>query len=1484
MSAKDTTLLGEILSVQKAILKALSKKDGEGEGGGNGGGGGGGGGNTAVGGGGAAASATGSFTEVLESLTTLNDTSKKQLEVLERIDKNTAGGGGMGGGGDSAPSKSMGGKKDLGEIGESLVAFSMGIIALVGSIALMALVMPLVPMAMIAAVGIGLIVLGFSKLFEYIGSEETKEKVDRANDNLFGMAKGLGLFVLVVVLASLAIGAVGFGTIAMTALVVIGFAGAFYLLGMGAEKIEDGAKAAGYMGLGMAAIGIGIVVLALSLKFTGDIMGDGGGVLVGALAGFTILAAAALVFYVLGEYKTKVAEGAIAAAMVGLGIAAFGIGLGIYLATISKAMGVGAMATNPPEGVFESIGAMMVGMGLVAVGIMSVVLFGTIVVLLGMLAITGIPEIAVPPGTPEAGSIALALIGLALMVYGFGFDFFMTRVGKWFGMSVKPGGEVEVPSVVGGFFTAQMTANVVPVGILMMGLAVAALGFISPLILQGALSLGAIGLALVSLGYGIKYYVENAGDLEIGDSLKTSLISIRDALFAFVGEEGAAEGGIFDSIGSLISGGAKAGTLMAALLAAMMLGPALSSIAQGLMPWANVTQAPKFTGYDDKGQPIYDKNEVVNILDSTENIATILPKVIQPFIDLSNTANLGQKDSMLSIVTGIQLSESPFSRGVSIAGGIGAVLSSLAQGIGAFNDITQAPKITGYDKMGQPIYDSTTPVNLLLSADNIGTAITAVMKPFIDLANNANLKQEESLLSIYTGINLSESPFARGVSIAGGIGPVLTSLAQGIGSFSDLQNAPKIKGYDKMGQPVFDTEAKPVDLITSAQNVGTAIDAILEPFIDLANNTALKQKTNLLSLLTGIQLGESPFARGISIAGQLGAVLSSMALGIGNFADLKQAKKITGYTKDTGQPIYDEGAVYDIPASIKSLADLLDPNGSNSIVKPFVDLANSADNDKPWSIAGFYTELYAGVRPGTSPLMQGIEMGLQMGLILSSIAGGLGTFANLTAIPTITGTDEKGQPIYGKPVDASGSITNFGTMIGQLVTEFAAAAGSLHPHSNFRNMDGIGAAITGIINGVVSAIDVFSNPEKLKMIESYDENGRPIYSKTEFVSVDTVVENMIYSITRILEAFGTEEMENIMDNIDIDEDEMIGQYLEMFIKPMQGFAKMAGELALGSMSITSLTDEIIYSTVGMVDEFAEISVLGMDSMGTFGELFADFADNVSDVFQDLFDFDVSNTAMYITTENFSGSALIGVSTNLRIGVGAIVDAFVLDHLPTDFTVAEAGAKSVKKILGDIRSFPTFMSGFVQADPVAFGTGAKAAYDGLYTITQVATKGEGKGKTHMTLFTDQISRLAGMATPFERFTKAFGTMAGDMGKFANNFKIMNVDSLNAFKGWTSALVDLSTADPNSFAANVVTTIKAIDAGMGLITGEGGDGQDPVNPPVKPVVPVDGNNPKPAGGLTAQAIQEAFRTALLETVVLTKEYNPSTAGTKGSRIRK
>lgn len=1399
MAAKDTQLLGEILSVQKAILSKMSeqdkkekdkeKKSAKVEE--------------------AKVEAQG-FAAMIKELQTLNKTADKQLEELKGIREAV---GGMGSsGGDSLKIKGSLGD-DLGSLGAGLVSLGMGILAIVGGIVALSLVAAITPIAMVGAVGVGIIVYGFYKLFKKVGDPETKEQVDDGLSNLFRMAGGIAIFTLAIVASTLALEYVGGGAIIKNIiLALIGFGGVFYILGKGGESIKDGAYAAAAMGFGLAALGLGVLAMVWSLKQAGELLGGGGGaaVAIGGLAALAIVAVAGVTFYILGQVAREVAMGSLAAAAIGFGLAAFGLGLTVYLSGIAKVMGVGGGGvmggTEITGGFFDTLGSMLVGLGIIATGAITLMLYGSIFAIAGMFEF-GVPLMIM------AGAGAMAVAGLGLVFFGLGLDYYLSVIQKNIGVSST---KSEGMKISGESFTAGLVTMGGAVGMLFtIGGIMALAGLVSPLILLGAGAIGASGLALASLGYGIKTYMEQAGGEEVGDELKTNLAKIRDAFLTFVGEEDLGKAGVFDSLKGLIRGGATAGTLAAGISAATLIGPALSSIAQGLSVWANITQAPKIIGYDEMGQPIFDTKNTVNLLDAMDNITDSFPKILQPFIDISNTANLEQKDSILSILTGVNLSESPFSRGVQIAGQIGPVLSSLAQGIGAFGSLTQAPKITGYNEMGQPIYDKGDTVNILDSISNISTAVQEIFKPFVWLANNANLEQGQNLISVLTGIQLTESPFSRGVQIAGQIGAVLSSLAQGIGNFANLAQAPKFIGYNDKGQPIYD-ESKTVDILASIDNIKVAIEEVLKPFIDLANNAALKQEENLLSILTGIHINESPFARGVGIVGRMGEVLSNLAGGIGVFANLSQMPKITGYD-ELGQPIFSTSETFDVISGIQSLVDVLDPSGDSSIVAPFVNLAETAAMTRPKSLLGWISEALTGVNPAASPLETGITLGMQIGEIISNIASGMGQMGNLAAVAVITGYDDNGRPTYGKPVNALDSVKNFGKIMGDLIIAFADAARRAGPYADPEELEALGPTIGGILGAITDSLDTFSNPNKLKKIKGYDEKGRPIYYENEFVNIDQVISTMNNVVLKIIKAFGTEEVEDAMDNLDIDEDEMIGDYLAMFLKPISGFAKIVGELSGMGIDLYGLTDQIIYSSLTFVKKFGNIDYDALDKLEITGEYLYDFSDNIIDAFEDLLDFDKTDPGFFTTETNLKGSALMGIADNISYSVKTLAATFAPDSTMPQLAEAEKGSLIVQDILENMKKFPAYMKSFINAKPNEFGDGAKAAFEGLFVITQVHPSSS--KKTHLKLFTDQMNRLANIATPFEKFANSFGKMAKDMGVFAENFSLMDERGIMAFKEWTDSIITLSTANPDTFAANVVTANKAIDAGFNAGEDEG-----------------------------------------------------------------
>jgi len=1093
----------------------------------------------------------------------------------------------------------------------------------------LAMLKPLMGMANSAIPMMKKIVKGVSDALNEIDENAPKKAMAAAKAMLWlslAILATVGALVLAGMIAMQAPDALMAGILA-----VAGAAAVFYLVGMASDKIQKGAKAMAFVGLSMIALAAGFYFFALGISEAGKIISKGAGnFIVGLIAGIGTITLLALIFYAAGEFAKEIALGALAFAAIGVSLIFLSFGLEKYFGVVAKIFG---MSKGDGGG---SVGGALAG---IFGGIVTTVAGITLLLLVGsVFALAGLVELGVP-FMIMYGALAFATIGIALLILTPGLEYYMNAAGRMLGIKSEGGGTQGLPDVFAGVAT-----TIGGLGLLIgLGGTFALAGLAAPFIMAGAFALGAVGLALFSIGAGVEYYMRVAGDSTIGEELKTNLASIRDALLAFVGGENK-DGGVFGAIKGAITGVATGGQLAVALASAMLIGPALTSIGQGIGSWSNLQQMPKIIGYDKMGQPIFDPSATVDAEKAMENIGEYLPSIVEPFIEISNRANLSQSPNLLSLLTGATLGESPFARGVAIAGRIGPVLTSLAAGIGSFNNVQQAPAFKGYDENGQPIYDTTKTVDLFQSMDNIKMAVEKVVEPFIDLANRANLGQGTSLLSLYTGINLSESPFSRGVSIAGNIGPVLTSLAGGIGAFNNVQQAPSFKGYDEKGQPIYDT-TKTVDLFLSIDNIKETIEKMVEPFVELANNSALKKGTSLLSLIIGTDFGESPFARGVSVVGDIGAVLSSLAGGIGVFANLSQAPKITGYD-ELGNPIYSDSEVVDILASIGNITNVIDPNSSTSMIKPLIDLGNYLEDSKPFSVGGFLMKLVTGAATGQSPAEKGLAFALQIGRVLTEIGNGLGVFVNLNNIPEISSYDSEGKPVYsGKTVDSSKAIKNIGIVLKDIILTLSQNSEELENLEDSEDgAKAIGPMVGAMLNGISSSLESFASPNNIKTVIGYDkETGKAIYS-AKGTNISKVIKTIKFVLNEMISAIASQA-----DNLEKLEDaeagaNAVGKVLSSIASPIKKFAEVDGEAKSrgGLVKLSSGISHVISKLVGSLSSVEdsgsmESAVSAAKSLGEVAEIFngdvIEFIENMVDT--DMETFSKNSMLFMVNLEEFA---------------------------------------------------------------------------------------------------------------------------------------------------------------------------------------------------------------------------------------------------------
>jgi hypothetical protein len=760
---------------------------------------------------------------------------------------------------------------------------------------------------------------------------------------------------------------------------------------------------------------------------------------------------------------------------------------------------------------WETVGSMLVGLGIIAVGAVTMVLYGTIFALAGQFEF-GIPMMIV------AGAIAFAAVGLGLIVFGYGLDKYLGVIQKYSGVTENEKGlKITADSFIGGL--AIMGGSL---GYLIgFGGIFALAGLASPLIILGAVAMATAGLALTSIGMGVKSFMENVPPgSDVGSQLNTLLSGIKDAFLSFVGAENPG-GGFFGSVKALATGVVTGSTLFFAMATALMIGPVLSSIAQGVGAWANLSQIPAFKGYDKDGNPIFDEGRTVDAQTALENIKEYLPSLVDPFIEISKKANLNSTSggSLMSFLVGTDLAKTPFELGISAAGGIGKVLSSVAQGVGAWANLQNIPRIKGYDKDGNPIFDESKTADVEKALDNITTYMPGILQPFIDIGNNPAVSAGPgSILSLLVGNDFGRTPFQRGIAAAADIGKVLSNVAQGVGAWANLENIPKLIGYDKEGNPKF-SDSEKVNLDSALQNINKALSvtgeySVISPFIDLANNPAVGAgQGSLLSILVGNDFGRTPFQRGISAAGDIGKVLSSIAQGIGAFANLQNIPKVIGYDSK-GQPIYSKAETANVEKALENIK-MLFGEGDDSIIDPFLRIA-----EKNSSIPSLLS-LITGANIGATPFERGISAAGQIGAVLSSVAQGIGSFASLQSIPKLTGYDQNGQPLYeATQANVAEAVKQFQQLFGtdgdlSIIKPFVTLGEYITDSKPFSYAGAMSKMITGewtgsspvekgialgmqlgeIISNVASGIGIFANLSAIPVIKGYDDKGRPIYGE-----------------------------------------------------------------------------------------------------------------------------------------------------------------------------------------------------------------------------------------------------------------------------------------------------------------------------------------------------------------------------------------------------
>ncbi len=329
---------------------------------------------------------------------------------------------------------------------------------------------------------------------------------------------------------------------------------------------------------------------------------------------------------------------------------------------------------------------------------------------------------------------------------------------------------------------------------------------------------------------------------------------------------------------------------------------------------------------------------ISNVLTVFTGDGNIKKSILYPFIYLSKEADLSKKGSLLSMVFGADLGKSPFARGIKAAAGIGPVLTRIAEGMGAWVDLSNVPVIVGYDEDGNPKYGPES-IDLMKTVANVHKVLDpedkkySVTKPFIDFSNMEGNTKGGSLLSLVTGADFGKTPFQRGVSTIGSMGKVLGVLAESFGTWANVDNILIITGYDnKTGRPIYDGTT--VDIKEISGNITYVMTEIADTFTKLAGPT---QEAGGLGGWLGFTKngGATTIGRMVYAMEPVGDLLSSLAEGFTSWADVSNIKIIEEIRWDpktrTNRNIYSKESV-NIKEITKNITFVLTEIG-NTLVK-----------------------------------------------------------------------------------------------------------------------------------------------------------------------------------------------------------------------------------------------------------------------------------------------------------------------------------------------------------------------------------------------------------------------------------------------------------------------------------------------------------------------------------------------------------------------
>ena len=321
------------------------------------------------------------------------------------------------------------------------------------------------------------------------------------------------------------------------------------------------------------------------------------------------------------------------------------------------------------------------------------------------------------------GSLALAAMGGALAIFGIGYGLFAksTKQITLADAGVQLGVLVGVTAVMGG----------------LAGLVAATGG----LIFLGPLLMSAMGLGLLILGKGLKAIKSANWTQADGETLANTIAGIKIAVLGGEGKDSSFLGKIGRAVGNVVDSGA----LIAGAVGLGAMGVGLASLATGLAAFSKISWSP----------------------DNTTTLITAISGLVTAFAVAGGEAE--NPGGLWGAVFGSRFSPNATEKGISSVKNAGKALTSIAQGLTAFQDLVKQK------------------IDFVTLASDISQVVGFVQSAFSAIGGEGTTEAGGFWNSLF---KIKKNKVAEGISSVKGAGTELTKIAESINAIKGIKDAP----------------------------------------------------------------------------------------------------------------------------------------------------------------------------------------------------------------------------------------------------------------------------------------------------------------------------------------------------------------------------------------------------------------------------------------------------------------------------------------------------------------------------------------------------------------------------------------------------------------------------------------------------------------------------------------------------------------------